>query len=172
MQVNFRVWLPGTDSALVVASSGRSHCVQPAYNLMLTADETTVQPKAESYEPQFYPMIDTRGVRACWISVHIHPYMHLLWCTSCLALLHRCGLPERASRRRRLRTTSIAKLAGIPRGGCERATTSLINVQMQSLPIKSVAMQQRNSRRCCRPPLAMSFSGESRVRARARAGEG
>lgn len=75
MQTHFRVWLPGKRLALVVSSSKRGPSQlnrAQAYNLMLTADETMVQPKAASYEPQFYPMVDMRGVRVCCVSVHLH----------------------------------------------------------------------------------------------------
>ena len=123
--------------------------------------------------------------------------MYLLWYRSCLALLHRCGLSETTglSRREdasrnfrrmtRLRMTStaegwvgVAMLVGIPRGGCQQpvGAPSLLTARRQSLPIKSVRMQQRGSRRSCRTPLAMSFSGEPRAGAgagaRARAGTG
>ena len=73
MQTHFRVWLPGKGRALVVSSLKRGQLNRAqAYNLMLTADETMEQPKAASYEPQFYPMIDQRGVRVCCASVHVH----------------------------------------------------------------------------------------------------
>lgn len=75
MKTHFRVWLPGKRRALVVSFLKRGPDQlnrAQAYNLMLTADETMVQPKAASYEPQFYPMVDMRGVRVCCVSVHLH----------------------------------------------------------------------------------------------------
>jgi len=61
LKVHFRVWLPGRH--ILIISSSRQFNGGAAYNLMLTAEESMDSPKANGYEPQFYPMIDTRMVR-------------------------------------------------------------------------------------------------------------